>query len=164
MRSKHGLKMTALNHLCHSILAPLCQKKLARRDYFGALMILHKADRLDGFKIIARYLTDRQYWRLLAGVWTSTESPTFRLAEWQRLFRSRRPGRKYLMDAAERQTLAKLPEVVRIYRACSEQAVGSLAWTLDRSRAEFFRHYYALRGISCQLWCGDIGKRHILAF
>lgn len=164
MKLRRKLDITVLDHLCHVPLIPLCQEELSRRDYGGALLTLEKADRLDGFQALSPYLTDRQYWRLLADIWTGTEFPSFRMDQWLRQFRSRRPGRKFLMKAAEQRFLARLPEVVRIYRVSTEETVGGMSWTVDKDVATFFKGYYAIRGLLCQVWTAEIDKRYIFAF
>ena len=164
IKVKRKLDITILEKMCPFPLIPLCREQLAKRNYSAALLMLAKRDRLDGFQALADYLPDRQYWRLLGEVWTDAERPSHRQHEWLRLFRSRRPGRTLLMNAAERRVFVKLPEVVRVYRASTESAVRGMAWTLDIDVAKFFHGYYGGLGITCQIWTAEIEKRHIFAF
>jgi hypothetical protein len=128
IKKRKKLKITPLDHLCNPILS---HERIADRDYAGCLLLLSKADRLDGFMSLAPCLTDRQFWKLLADVWTDAEGPCYRIGEWQRLFRSRRSGRTAAMNAVERRVLSRLPAMIRIYRGSSAARNRGMSWSGD---------------------------------
>lgn len=44
----------------------------------------------------------------------------------------------YVVDGAKRDLEAELPEVVTLYRGCTAERVGGMAWTADEAKARWF--------------------------
>jgi hypothetical protein len=76
---------------------------------------------------------------IVAIVWTDSENVWQYRREWHSLWLSREPERHTVMDEAEREHLAGLPDVVTIYRGVNlRSAVYGLSWSLSRERAQWF--------------------------
>jgi len=104
--------------------------------------------RIDAFIKVADKMSDRCYWETLAVIWSDTENGWQNLSEWQRLFDSDRPERRYLMDTFDFQAYSNLPDVVTVYRGCQKnQNENGLSWTLDKEKAQFFAKRLGKKGI-----------------
>jgi hypothetical protein len=91
-------------------------------------------------------------------VYTETSRPGYRMGDWRNLFRSPRPGRAALMNAAEQQTLTRLPRKFRVYRGSTVEARYGIAWSktalFDRKHRPGTQH----------LWTFEADKADTLAF
>lgn len=94
--------------------------------------------RTDTFDMLAPLMSDRQYWRVLSGVWIDQENPEDFTEEWRDRFNANRAHKAMLMTPEERQEYSQLPERVPIYRADIVENPSGLSWTTDPRVAEFF--------------------------
>jgi hypothetical protein len=119
------------------------QAALDSGDWEGYIDSHESHERLPAFiQLLAdrgNHVTDREYWRLLAAVWTGHDVVYRDLPTWRWLFRSNRGERHHLMTEPERARYAELPDRVTVHRG-SGQLAGrhGIAWTLDHERAVFF--------------------------
>jgi hypothetical protein len=105
-----------------------------------------KPYRLGAFLSICDRLSDREYWEALGSIWIETENLHEDQAQWLGALTAHRPGRaRWLMDDADRATLAELGEEVTIYRGFARPGdYHAPSWSLSRSRAEWFADRAAL--------------------
>jgi hypothetical protein len=97
------------------------------------------------FEILSRLLDDAPYWQHLAHLWVFHDQVHRRLATWRRLFLSERPRREELMRPDERETLARLPAQVDVFRGFNHRGgEDGISWTPQRKFAEEFAERWAL--------------------
>ena len=124
------------------------QRALAESNYNKYVWLHERPYRFDAFVEVADKMSDRRYWETLSVIWSDTENGWQNLSEWQRLFDSDRPERKYLMDEFEFHAYSNLPKTVTLYRGCQKnQNENGLSWTFEKEKAEFFAHRLKKNGI-----------------
>jgi hypothetical protein len=137
------------------------QRALAESDWKQYIWLHERPYRVDAFIEVADKMSDRCYWETLAAIWSDTENGWQNLSEWQRLFDSDRPERRYLMDEDDFDAYSNLPDVVTVYRGCQKnQNENGLSWTLDKSRADFFAHRLRDNGVVLEK---KVSKNQIVA-
>jgi hypothetical protein len=125
------------------------QRALAEGNFTKYVWLHERPYRIDAFIEVANKMTDRCYWETLSVIWSDTENGWQNLSEWQRLFDSDRPEKRYLMDEDDNyETYSNLPDVVTVYRGCQKnQNENGLSWTLNKERAQFFANRLGKQGI-----------------
>ncbi len=109
------------------------------RDY---IYTAASRDRLAAFLAVEACLGDGDYWSLLRDVYQDAELIMPDLEVWLRLFRANRGGRGNLMKGEEHASLARLTEVIEIYRGCgTKEGILGMSWTLNHERAIWFARY-----------------------
>jgi hypothetical protein len=84
-------------------------------------------------------LDDTQYWQMVNLTWTDSDNIWQYRRLWRKLWLSQRSNRSAVMEPEEQGFLAKLPDVLMIYRGTALKAnMRGLSWTLDRNRAIWF--------------------------
>ena len=118
----------------------------AERKWHRIVWLHEKPYRLSAFLSIRDCLSDREYWEALGSIWIETENLHDDQEQWLGALTARRPGRaRWLMDDADRATLAELSEVITIYRGFARPgSYRAPSWSLSRSRAEWFANRAAL--------------------
>src|SRR5690606_18884946 len=131
-------------------------------EYEHAITLTTRPYRDEMFDLLRERLTDVDYWRLLAFVWTDAENPEedpdSRFASW---FASDRAGRENLMTPAEQEAYQALPSELTLYRGAPPSAEAGLAWSLQRSVAEFFARRYPAEATT--IFQRTVPKAHTLA-
>lgn len=133
-----------MNAMCNYrlvILKEEVQKKLAEKDYSGYVYLHEKPYRINAFLEIEDKLSNKDYWELLSDVWVNSENIWQNLATWKELLTDNRSGKMHFMNAEERKKLRSLPDVVTVYRGCTNKNKNGLSYTLDKNRAIFFTKY-----------------------
>ncbi len=140
----------------------------AERNWRKIVWLHEKPYRLSAFLSIRERLSDREYWEALGSIWIETENLHDDQEQWLGALTSRRPGRaRWLMDDADRATLAEFGEEVTIYRGFARPgSYRAPSWSLSRSRAEWFANRAALtspdrRGYLATTW---LPKSQVLAY
>ena len=112
----------------------------AERNLHKIVWLHEKPYRLSAFLSICERLSDREYWDALGSIWIGTENLHDDQEQWLGALTAQRPGRaSWLMDDADRATLAQLGEEVTIYRGFARPgSYRAPSWSLSRSRAEWF--------------------------
>jgi len=109
------------------------------QDWEGYLACIEVCFQHEWFAKDAHLLPDEKYWKLLSGIYQRQKITFDRRELFNGLFRSDRPGRENLMEPEEREVLARLPDVLTVYRGYSdddgEGYANGIAWTLDRRQA-----------------------------
>lgn len=118
----------------------------------------------------AHLLPDDRYWPLLRQVHGAQRSTHKRRELFDDLFRADRPGRENLMEPDERALLARLPDVLTVYRGYAddddnddEGFEDGIAWTLDRRAAVWYANRFCASD-NPRLVIGRIRKADIWAF
>jgi hypothetical protein len=122
------------------------RRAVAERKWHKIVWLHEKPYRLRAFLSICERLSDREYWEALGSIWIGTENLHDDQEQWLGALTARRPGRaRWLMDDADRATLAELGEEVTIYRGFARPGgYRAPSWSLSRSRAEWFASRAAL--------------------
>jgi hypothetical protein len=148
---------------------------LRAMDFKAYLWSFGGHERFKPFLEIEHLLSDKQYWKCVALVWSNIEVSSPNQREWLRLFESKRPHRELLISAAERRALAAMPDTLRIYRGYAKgRARRGISWTLSERRAHKFANYAIgpRRALLCGHKSGGFGmvapgqchKRDVLAY
>ncbi len=118
----------------------------AEQNLHKIVWLHEKPYRLRAFLSICEHLSDREYWEALGSIWIETENLHDDQEQWLGALTAPRPGRaRWLMDDADRATLAELGEEVTIYRGFARPGrYRAPSWSLSRSRAEWFANRAAL--------------------
>jgi hypothetical protein len=137
------------------------QRALKQRNWTKYVWLHERPYRIDAFIEVADKMSDRNYWEHLACIWADTENGWQNLSEWQRLFDSDRPERRYLMDTYDFQAYSNLPDMVTVYRGCQKnQNENGLSWTFDKEKAQFFATRLGKKGIVLEK---SVNKNQIVA-
>lgn len=118
---------------------------------------------LEAFHDCEPHLTNAEYWSILASIYRRRKMTHQDRDTWRNLFRSSRQDRHHLMEQAERDALARLPDTLTIYRGFQRGEQDGLSWTLDQRIANWFA-YRGGSGNDPSLVFGTITKANVLAF
>lgn len=144
------------------------RRAVAERNWHRIVWLHEKPYRLSAFLSIREQLSDQEYWEALGSIWIGTENLHDDQGQWLRALTARRPGRaRWLMDDADRATLAELGEEVRIYRGFARPgSYRAPSWSLSRSRAEWFASRAALTSPDRQGYLATtrLPKSQVLAY
>jgi hypothetical protein len=118
----------------------------AERNWHKIVWLHEKPYRLRAFLSIRERLSDQGYWEALGSIWIETENLHDDQEQWLGALTAQRPGRaRWLMDDADRATLAELGQDVTVYRGFARPgSYRAPSWSLSRSRAEWFANRAAL--------------------
>jgi hypothetical protein len=118
-------------------------KALMEKEWERYIFNYERPWRLQGFQEIMHLMTDTEYWRLFAQVWTDTENQWQNKSAMKRLLNSKRKNREAMMNEEEQSYMRTLPESVTIYRGCRKDLnENGMSWTLNREKAEFFANRF----------------------
>lgn len=136
-------------------------------DYEGYIDCIEIYSQAEWFAKDADLLPDDRYWPMLSGIYQAQKYTHYSRDLFDRLFRSNRPGRKNIMTPEQREILAKLPDVLKVFRGYSddddEGYAEGISWTLDRRVAVWHanrnhEHDYP------RVITGKVRKEHIWAY
>ncbi len=141
--------LPAMAHLANEMYRTKTQgirRAEAERNWHKIVWLHEKPYRLGAFLSIRERLSDQEYWEALGSIWIGTENLHDDQEQWLGALTAHRPGRaRWLMDNADRATLAELGEEVMIYRGFARPgSYRAPSWSLSRSRAEWFANRAAL--------------------
>jgi hypothetical protein len=122
------------------------QKFLKAKDFSSYIFMHERAYRLNAFLDVQNEMSNKEYWELLASIWTDSENIWQNLPIWKKLFKSKRPDRKYLMDEEEQNIYNSLPDVVTAHRGHQGKNKNGLSYTLDKDKAKWFANRWKQRG------------------
>jgi hypothetical protein len=134
---------------------------------WDSFVALHeRAYWLEALLEIERMLPDKQYWQLLAEVWSDIENIWQYKKELGELLNSKRGSREFIMDDDERKAYTKLPDSVTIYRGFDRpRNKAGWSWTTDRAKAEWFAKRFAvIDGRKPMLAIGTCQKADVVAY
>lgn len=108
--------------------------------------LVNKPYRLYWFKIVRRFLSDKDYAEMLKEVWTGSENPNddinVSLTEVIEYFK--KANKEYLMDEKEYKIYSALPNQIQVYRGVSKGGnPNGLSYTIDKDKAIWFQNRYA---------------------
>ena len=112
-------------------------------DYEGCLKCIDICFQPEWLEKDAEFLPDYRYWPLLRIAYENQKFTLHDRERFERMFRSKRPGRELLMSEQERAVLARLPDRLHVYRGYSgEEMYGEgVAWTLDERQARWYANW-----------------------
>jgi len=135
----------SLNALCNFQYRNIRNRvELAKKSKDWATFICchERPYRLQAFGEVADELDDKTYWELLREIYVDSEN-LWQYRELPTLLKSKRKGRKHLMDDDERRFLEKQPERLEIFRGVQEAAYARRwSWTLNRRKGVWFAKRY----------------------
>lgn len=107
---------------------------------FPTYVFLHERPyRCEAFYKIQSQLEDRDYWDLLADVYTDSENVWQHKTIWKELLGSARLQSELFMDQSEREAFNSLPALVTVYRGYQKgKNAKGWSYTLDEEKALWF--------------------------
>ena len=139
-------------------------ERLCAGDYEGYVYLFPHENRLNPFLDVETKLSDSEYWRLLADVWTGGEVTYRNRYLWLRLFEKDRPCRDVLFSDEDKAAFAKLPAEFAVHRGYRKRfGKWGLSWTLSKETAIFFATKYFRRSGEGMLLTGHARKEDVLA-
>jgi hypothetical protein len=159
-------RRAALAHEVIDTRRKLLDESLAAGEWGSALSLYEPPFRLDGFLEHAGRFDDASFWKMLGFTWGTQEQVWPGRGAYLTLFRSPRPGREALMDAADHEALARLPAEFPVYRGFQGRGRRGLSWTTSRATAEWFaRRFEVLDRLGePQVVSGVARKEDVLAY
>lgn len=173
---KHPYVVTFMNDLTAAkhINALYFQKKTQvenayiAKNWFHYVRLHERAFRVHALeKSIDAGLTGPDYWEIIRYVWIDSESIHQTIDLWKELWKSDIPDRiRHVMNDAEQDAYASLPDKVEIYRGyLGAAAVNGMSWTTDRDKAVWFaRRFSSFIKEPMFVASGVISKTNILAY
>jgi len=146
--------------------------KLLKQRKFSSYVWWHeRAYRLDAFVGVMEELDDKDYWELLANIWSDSENIHQNFLMWRDCLEAEdRSSRELFMSEEDRVRLAELhlAETVTIFRGyCVSEGREGMSWTLDHDRAAWFASRFAgaiERSDCCEVAHATIKAENIIAF
>lgn len=139
------LDRCALIHQTIDKQAAMADACFEAHDYEGYINCIEIYSQPEWFAKDADLLSDDRYWPILSRIYQAQKFTHYYRELFDGLFRADRPGRENLMTPEERETLAKLPDVLTVYRGYSDDdAEGyaeGISWTLDRRVALWYANW-----------------------
>jgi hypothetical protein len=137
--SVHDLDHCALIHRTIDRRTARADACFEAHDYEGYIRCVEIFSQPEWLAKDAELLPDNNYWLLLRGVYENQKYTHYSREVFDKLFRRDRPGRENLMTPEERDVLARLPDVLTVYRGYSDDDgdgyADGISWTLDRRYA-----------------------------
>lgn len=118
------------------------------RKWSQFVFIFHRPYRVDALLYAVREAGASRLWPLIGDVWRDSESNMQSFYEWNEIWSHAYNDRggfkkchKRVMSAEDRRTFERLPEMITIYRGCSNvDQVEAYSWTTDETMAHWFAH------------------------
>jgi hypothetical protein len=138
----HDLERCALIHDIIDRRTAKADACFENQDWEGYIGCIEIYSQLDWLAKDAELLPDDRYWSLLGRVYGAQKFTHYSRDVIDTLFRADRPGRENLMEPDERDVLARLPDVLTVYRGYTddneEGYEDGIAWSLDRREGVWY--------------------------
>lgn len=105
----------------------------------------------------------KSYWELVGEILVDTENAWQCQQDIRKLLKCKLPGRDAIMEPFERKALAKLPEIVRVYRGHNGMNPNGFSWSLSHWWAGWFANRYATRAHEQVISTGWVRKEDVAA-
>jgi hypothetical protein len=142
----HDLDRCALIHRTIDQRAAKADACFEAHDYEGYIGCIEIYSQLEWLAKDADLLPHDRYWILLGRIYWAQKFTHYSREAIDKLFRADRPGRENLMTPGERDVLARLPDVLTVYRGYAdddwEGFADGVAWTLDRRQAVWYANWW----------------------
>jgi len=139
----------------------MVKEALDNKKYKSYVWLHERPYRLQAFGDIQEFLSNQEYWSLLASIWTDTENAWAHLDLWREFFSSDRANREWLMDWDEQMAYEGLGETVTVYRGYQPGLnKDGISWTVNREKAEWFATRFGKKGKVLEK---QVSKRDIIA-
>lgn len=122
------------------------KESLNQQDFNTYIFMHERPHRIQAFIDIMENLSDTDYWKLLALVYTDSENIWQHKSALCALLGSVRPHSDAFMDDDERAVYAALPDQVTIYRGYNHRNARSFSYTLDYKQAYWFANRFGSVG------------------
>lgn len=134
-------------------------------DWSTYINLHERPYRIEAFSDVEEYMTNGEYWSLLAEVWTDSENIRQNPEEWEYHLLSGRPSIKSMMSEEEAEELDSLPDVITLYQGHTDIRDDGWSWTTDRGIAEWFaRRFAMLEKAAPMLTTAEVNKSDIHAY
>jgi len=134
----------------------------AAADWSEYVFLHARSHRVGALHQIAGRLAGRDYWQLVAEVWTDTEEPHLSEKLWRDLLDGDRSG----WGSIGAGHLEQLPDPLPVFRGFTGPAEAGFSWTTDRAVALHFAHRFAsVEGAGRpMLATGQVSRSNAIAF
>jgi hypothetical protein len=122
------------------------EQSLKQKDFNTYVFLHERPHRIKAFIDIMEKLSDSDYWKLLALVYTDSENIWQHKSALSTLLGSPRPHSDAFMVDDERAVYAALPDTVTLYRGYNHRNARSFSYTLDYKQAYWFANRFGSVG------------------
>lgn len=160
--------------------AILRRKKEAREEmltegsWWQYIFLLYERPyQLDALLEISDQVGDAEFWDLVGDVWKDSENAYEQYDVWSEVFHFDRACREEMMDAEDQETLAKLPEQIKVYRGAQTSLTGEFdaadgfSWTLRRGKAKWFAERFRsvfAEHATAEVLTARVEKKNVIAY
>lgn len=116
------------------------------------------------FKCISQYLSEEDFSKFLAYIWTIVEYPNNdkNVSKFELVKYFKKANKEFLMEAKELKYLNRLPDEIIVYRGVKDNKYAkSLSWTMKKSVAKWFVERFDADG---EVYKAKIQKKDVLAY
>jgi len=118
-------------------------KKYKKEGVLEKYIFLHERPyRLAAFDEVKSRLQNPEYWMLLHDIWIDSENIWQNKKIWKRLLTAKKGLRHCFMVKDDRVALFDMPQIITVYRGCSELNKDGYSWTLSEDKASMFAVRY----------------------
>lgn len=135
-----------------------------REKNWNRVLAFHERPyRLEAFLEFCDDLTDKEYWEIVAWLWTDCENIWQNRITWEEIFE--RKNRHLIFSPENQSAFDALPDIVCIWRGHSGSQFG-MSWTTDKAVAEKFARRFGQpsKKLGAKVTEGECYKKDILAF
>lgn len=136
-------------------------RAVATRNWSRVITLHERPYRPNALWEHATSMTDPEYWGAAAEVYVDTENADQLFPLWRLIVEAQRGSREQFMQPDERLALARLPDVLTVYRGCTSRRILDLSWTLDPAVADWFAHRFDAQGFVLQ---GEVRKADVIGY
>lgn len=138
---------------------------LAASNWRGYILAHERPYRMDALMDACYEVTHKQWWSLVAFVWSDSENIREYQEVWDVVLRQDRPERHAMMQDFEREDFNKLSKVIDVYQGCTQARDDGWSWTTDRAKALWFAKRFAQleRAMPVLRW-GRVDKSDVTAY
>ena len=117
---------------------------IRERAWMSVICLHERPYRLNALLGHAGHMNHVEYWEAVGYAWTDSENIWQNYEHWRSLWECPRPSKHSCMGDDEQTGLAKLPQVMTVYRGIHAKGISKrgkrkgLSWTLDREKARWF--------------------------
>lgn len=140
------------------------EQAAAERKWLQYILIHERPWRLEALLDVADEMTDIEYWKTVADVWTDSENIWQNLVEWTELLSDRRPGHEAMMTEDEKMALWAMPDEITIWRGHRDWNQDGWSWTVDRDKAVWFARRLAAEDDEMYVTEARVDKADVVAY
>lgn len=155
-------QMNALSNKQYELKKKKTEEYLNEKKYASYVFIHERPYRLQAFMEIYDQLKPKEYWEILADIWTDSENIWQNKSTYKELFSHHPKHKNHFMSKEDRKVFNSLPEQVVVYRGYWQgKNKNGFSYTIDKEMAEWFANRFSKNGKVLQR---TVSKDKIIAY